>query len=444
MARRNAKSEKNGQSADNGITSITVAGFKSIAEEQTIEIRPLTILAGANSSGKSSMMQPLLLLKQTLEANYYPRAFFLNGPNVRFTSFDQLLSKSGKKRRNTSFSVEIRLQYKLSCKLRFGKDPGREIEIQEQSGENHWGRYVLRSDLGQSELPEHYTLIVARFIKTVGGNSKLIVGRDSCFLKLYIRSADVTAIGTGEIPLAYSIEETLPELIHVPGLRGNPERSYPVSGVGRAFPGTFENYVASVISKWQSEGQDGLVRLLSLQLEHLGLTARVQAKPINDAQVELRVGRLAQPTDDEDDFVNIADVGIGVSQTLPVLVALLVAKPGQLVYIEQPELHLHPRAQSAMAEVIADAARRGVRVVIETHSSLLILGIQSLVAEGKLSPDLVKLHWFKRRKDGTTEISTGDLDEAGAYGDWPEDFDDVTLQAASRYLDAAEARHLGS
>ncbi len=136
-------------------------------------------------------------------------------------------------------------------------------------------------------------------------------------------------------------------------------------------------------------------------------------------------------------MVSIADVGVGVSQTLPVLVALQVAKPGQLVYIEQPEIHLHPRAQTAMAQVLANAAQRGVRVVAETHSSLLILGIQTLVAEGKLAPELVKLHWFERR-NGRTEITSRDLDEAGAFGDWPEDFADVTLEAESRYLNAAE------
>jgi predicted ATPase len=69
-----------------GITSISVAGYKSLAKEQTIEIRPLTILAGANSSGKSSIMQPLLLLKQTLDAQYDPGPLLLDGPNVNFTS----------------------------------------------------------------------------------------------------------------------------------------------------------------------------------------------------------------------------------------------------------------------------------------------------------------------------------------------------------------------
>ena len=142
-------------------------------------------------------------------------------------------------------------------------------------------------------------------------------------------------------------------------------------------------------------------------------------------------------------MVSIADVGIGVSQVLPVLVALIVAEPGQLVYLEQPELHLHPNAQVALAQMLADAAKRGVRVVAETHSSLLLLGVQTLVAEGKLSPELVKLHWFSRNKDGVTEVDSVDLDEAGTYGDWSVDFDDVSLNAQSRFLDAVDNVRFG-
>ena len=95
----------------------------------------------------------------------------------------------------------------------------------------------------------------------------------------------------------------------------------------------------------------------------------------------------------------------------------------------------------AMAQILADAANRGVRVVAETHSSLLLLGIQSLVAEGKLSPENVKLHWFKRRPtDGVTEVTSADLDKAGAFGDWPEDFSSTEMDADTRYIHAAEAR----
>src|SRR5260370_1384065 len=91
------------------ITEIQAAGFKSIADEQKIEIRPLTILAGPNSSGKSSIMQPLLLLKQTLEAPYDAGPILLNGPNVKFTSVDQLLSRIGKGQSLDTFQVAMRL-----------------------------------------------------------------------------------------------------------------------------------------------------------------------------------------------------------------------------------------------------------------------------------------------------------------------------------------------
>src|SRR5437762_4294749 len=91
------------------IAEIQVAGFKSISDEQSIEVRPLTILAGANSSGKSSMMQPLLLLKQTLEAGYDPGPLRLLGPNVKFTSAEQLLSRTGRGRSTDVFQVGLRL-----------------------------------------------------------------------------------------------------------------------------------------------------------------------------------------------------------------------------------------------------------------------------------------------------------------------------------------------
>jgi predicted ATPase len=174
-------------------------------------------------------------------------------------------------------------------------------------------------------------------------------------------------------------------------------------------------------------------------LEFLGLTWAVEARQLDDASVELLVGRLPQ-AGKRRDLVNIADVGFGVSQTLPVLVALLIAQPGQLVYLEQPEIHLHPRAQTAFATLLRRAAERGVQVVVETHSSLLIRGVQTLVAKGELSADKVALHWFARDiETGETTVTSATLDRYGSFGDWPEDFDEVNLRSDHDYLTAAEA-----
>ena len=81
-----------------------------------------------------------------------------------------------------------------------------------------------------------------------------------------------------------------------------------------------------------------------------------------------------------------------------------------------------------------------MKVVAESHSSLLLLGIQSLVAEGKIAPHDVALHWFERDVDGATDIRTADLDDAGRFGDWPEDFHDVSLNAQMRFINAAGNR----
>ena len=444
MAKSTAPKKTDEPAKPEGITKISVAGFKSIVQEQSIEVRPLTILAGANSSGKSSIMQPLLLLKQTLEASYDPGALRLDGPNVRFTSADQFLSHTGRGKHTDSFSVGIEAGDKGGLTTYFKKQPGKPIEVLRNTFTKRENERVLQRDINlddvksgsymMAKIEPDETRRVAKY--------EAAVTRDRFFLKWTYRFQGDTSGEKALViaPQAKAIEPYIRETIHIPGLRGNPERTYVVAAVGSTFPGTFEYYVASVIAKWQAEDDNDKLDGVSQDLNELCLTSRVSAIPLNDTQVELQVARLPQGAKGKvGEMVSIADVGLGVSQTLPVVVALREARPGQLVYLEQPEIHLHPRAQTAMAKVLADAARRGVHVVAETHSALLILGIQTLVAEGKLAPELVKLHWFERR-NGATTIKSADLDEAGSFGDWPEDFADIELEAQSKYLDAVEAR----
>ena len=244
----------------------------------------------------------------------------------------------------------------------------------------------------------------------------------------------------GHSGLCSIVDERIRQLIHVPGLRGNPERTYPVSSVGDEFTGTFENYVANIIHDWKVN-KDKRLKQLSEALQVLGLTWKVDTKQIDDTQIEVRVARVTNKGNSKsNDMVSIADVGFGLSQTLPVVVALLVAEPEQLVYLEQPEIHLHPRAQANLAQLLVEAANRGVRVVVETHSELLIRRVQSLIAEDKIAAEKVKLHWFSQDDNGFTKVTTAELDDTGAFGDWPEDFSEISLQEESRYLDAAESK----
>ncbi|MCE2394870.1 AAA family ATPase [Candidatus Poribacteria bacterium] len=416
-----------------GITKIAVSGFKSIAEECAIDIRPLTILAGANSSGKSSIMQPLLMLKQTLEAPYDPGPLLLDGPNAQFTLAEQFLSKLVSEERADHFQIRIDItsmaeDFSTAVTFRKGQSGIELVEMTKKAS-----KYHEDMTLYPKMPPEELESLVNRNLMPAGFDA---VKRSRCFVRFETQDGHMSQ------SIIYKLETHIFNSIHLPGLRGNLERTYKPASTGPQYPGTFENYAASIIHEWQ-ETRDERLGMLSDSLYALGLTGQVGTKKIGDTRIELQVGRLPLPPASGGegggtDMVSIADVGFGVSQVLPVLVALMVAEPGQLVYLEQPELHLHPRAQVALAQVLAAAAKRGVRVVAETHSSLLLLAIQTLVAEGSLSPELVKLHWFTRGENGATKIDTADLDEVGAYGDWPEDFDDVDLKAQSRYLNAVD------
>jgi hypothetical protein len=409
-----------------------------------IEIRPLTILAGANSSGKSSIVQPILLLKQTLEASYDPGTLLLDGPNVRFTSGDQFLSRLGRGKCQDVLSIGLEIGSGPEMKVSYEWHPNRGLEIQKMTYWTEGKQNTLRPHMTENEILSANPGMKEMFQHFPKDNYKLVVTRDRCFLNIEISLAGwkgKRGVMGGTDPSGRAVEH-IRRLIHVPGLRGNPARTYPVTAVGPTFPGTFETYVASVIAQWQADGRTKVLETLNRALESLGLTWKVVADPITHTQVELRVGRLPHgKRGGAYDLVSIADVGFGVSQTLPVIVALLVAKAGQVVYLEQPEIHLHPRAQGQMAGLLSDAARRGVRVIVETHSSILLRAVQTLVATGELPPELVKLHWFTRREeDGSTEVRSADLDKDGAFGEWPQDFDETALSTEKAYLDAAEAR----
>ncbi len=427
-----------------GITRIAVSGYKSLYEECSIEVRPLTILAGVNSSGKSSIMQPLLLLKQTLEATYDPGPLLLDGPNVRFTLTEQLFSHLSKQLCCDRFLIKLQL-HDTEITNNFKKNPKKFISIAATeyliNGENINLNEFLNHEEIFSKVPQKMT----DFLADLWDFIKLTVIRNRCFLDVGLASEKLSlGYQKNNLPnplsLAEPFKKSILQLIHVPGLRGNPERTYKTTAVEGEFPGTFENYVASIVNYWKEKKDPRLAKLGSM-LATLGLTWKVDAKQIDDTQVELLVGRLPRSSKGgARDMVSIADVGFGVSQVLPVLVALLVAEPGQLVYLEQPEIHLHPRAQAALAEILAEAANREVRVVVETHSDLLLRRVQSLVAEGTISPEKVKLHWFERQDNGMTAVNSADLDDAGAFGEWPADFADVAIAEESRYLDAAESR----
>lgn len=154
-------------------------------------------------------------------------------------------------------------------------------------------------------------------------------------------------------------------------------------------------------------------------LKELGLVESFEMERISiDADIyRVRVKQTANSTP-----VLLTDVGFGVSQILPVLVLLAYVPSGSTVLLEQPEIHLHPAVQSALADVIIEAARiRQVQVLVETHSEHLLRRMQLRVAEGKISPDFLKLY-FCSIQSGESAIERLDLNLFGEILNWPPGF----------------------
>lgn len=179
---------------------------------------------------------------------------------------------------------------------------------------------------------------------------------------------------------------------------------------------------------------------LRMWLEHFGLARGVA--PADHGRDRPRINVVI---DGDGRTVDLRSVGQGLSQVLPVLMQCLLAPPsGSVVVVEQPELHLHPRLESQLADFFLACARTGRQVIVETHSEHLINQLRLQVAEDESDEtrDLVRVY-FAEQRDGATTFKSAELDPYGGLsGDWPPEFLDLNLEAAERLIDAAIAKRL--
>jgi hypothetical protein len=432
-----------------GITRIAVTGFKSLATKTDVEVRPLTVLAGANSSGKSSLMQSLLLMKQTFDNERIPPGpFWLSGELAAYTSADQFLT-TDPRQPNAPRRLTIELEAEGDwVELSFERTSESDLAVvgtasREAGGERTW---KLSRDTSPEVLQEILSSVPGRTAnEPLSRYTELLPAPDRCLLGVAAKFADDPIIPIFHRPEVLRLRNKVQDILYVSGLRGSYDREFYLHGLPSTgpFPGDFEDYFPSILEAWKNDSTQtgqGYVNLHTLReaLQLLELASDVQTRNLG-SQIEVRVPRTLKG--DSKDFVNVADVGLAVSQILSVLVALTLAHPNQLVYIEQPELHLHPRAQWKLAQLLAQASNRGVRLIIETHSSLLLRGILTEIAEGRVANDKVILHWFERDKEtGLSAVRPAVPDPAGRVGEWPEDFSDVELKSDSQYLDAVEKK----
>jgi hypothetical protein len=166
-----------------------------------------------------------------------------------------------------------------------------------------------------------------------------------------------------------------------------------------------------------------LVKQTNSWLKRLDIGYEVDPRPVGTPssdlfEMRLRDLRRKTPVD-----VALSDVGFGISQLLPFVVQAL-ATQHQIISIEQPEVHIHPRLQADLGDLLAQAISKPYwhRFIIETHSEHLLLRLQRLVREKKLSPDDVAVVFVSRGSDGARTLRLR-LDDRGDFLDeWPGGF----------------------
>ena len=186
-----------------------------------------------------------------------------------------------------------------------------------------------------------------------------------------------------------------------------------------------------------TRGESTLEEAVNVWLGYLGLASAVQVR--EDAPLVLGVGITPPGLEDP---VPLGSVGVGVSQVLPVIVQCLVAGPGALVVLEQPELHLHPAAQQRLADFLIACTRWGQRFLIESHSEHLVMRLRRRIAEDQTDSlrQQVVILFAERGEEGDTTYRKVEVTETGGVLDWPEGFFDQGPDDAHKLLVAAAGR----
>ena len=133
---------------------------------------------------------------------------------------------------------------------------------------------------------------------------------------------------------------------------------------------------------------------------------------------------LGLRTSDATEFHSPVHTGFGLTQTLPIVVSALSAAQGDIILIENPEVHLHPAGQALMGQFMADVARTGIQVLVETHSDHVLNGVRRAVKGERLAADQVAIHFFRSRSTELPQVQSPALDKDGNIDDWPEGFFD--------------------
>lgn len=419
--------------------------FKSWPEVD-LELGQITGLFGTNSSGKTSLIQFLLMLKQTKDATDRTIPLDLNGPYVALGAYRDLIHGHDQSR-PLSWALSIRFGSKpLTLIDPAGKRSEAivssrrltiESEVRARESDAVTTRLAynvggMRFSLAPKGTKDGEFDLTAdggnfRFVRTQGRPWQLPRPVKSYAFPDQARTYFQNASLLSDIELAY--EEEMDALYYLGPLRRHPQRDYlwtrsRPQDVGISGEKAIDAILAATIAGERRNRKPRsplrpFQEMIAFWLSEMGLVEnfRVEeiAKGSNRWQAYVRIKKGGTEA-------LLTDVGFGVSQVLPVVTLLHYVPEGSTVILEQPEIHLHPLAQAGLADVIINAAtHRKVQVIVESHSEHLLLRLQRRVAEETLGADDVRLYFCDAPR-GVSRLERLELDLFGRIGNWPENF----------------------
>ena len=451
------------------LTELTLKNFKSWRSVKAMPLAPVTGLFGANSSGKSSIIQALLLLKQTLDSSDRSLPLHFGGERdyVELGLFRDVIWAH-----QTEEQLQFGFRWNLPTKLKVEhpEDPkkvlfqGKEVlfstTIESPDGEKLRIRrftYHFADEnfaFTKKETGNKYSLsptkqgLPFRFIRTPGRSwdlpqpFKFHGFPDQTFT--YYQNTGFLA------DLQSELEKQFNCIYYLGPLREYPKRRYIWSGsepedVGRRGERAVDAILAArergeYIRRGYRKPRWTLDRMLAYRLKAMELIHDFSVARITEDGNLYQVKVQKNPGSAD---VLVTDVGFGVSQVLPVLVLCYYVPEGSTIIFEQPEIHLHPSVQSHLADVFIDVAlHRKVQIIVESHSEYLLNRLQLRIAENVISPEDIMLYFCEMSSGNTSRIEKLRTNLFGDIENWPKDFFGDRFGEAAKRQEVALRRKL--
>jgi len=367
------------------ISSIHIKNFKTLKDTGEVPIKPLTLLTGVNGTGKSSMIQVLLLILQSHWGRWeHFGTLDLSGYLVDIGTFkDALYHFASKDDEQITIKINFTNEAYLHFKYLYYPTSKMLHPIQDDDLENQ--RKSQHDKLGDTS----------------------IAGKDFQYLNaMHIGPQETYKEGKIESsnPLGSMGEYTIHYLNH----HANRKQI------------TFDNL------HHPNAKSRGLVHEVDAWLGEISPNVRLKTTKIPGSELIIAGYEFGTQNDYTDAF-KPKNVGFGISYVLPVITAILSAEPGRLIIIENPEAHLHPRGQARMGRLMALAAQNYIQLIVETHSDHILNGIRVAVKKDKVDADRVSLLYFKREienREHRAKIIIPKIDQDGRIDKWPDGFFD--------------------